>query len=349
LKTHNYEKKAFIQIYLGYFISVTIFVILLGFLYYNQQKIFVLQKSAMNMHQYITMVKHSNFQYKQKGYSYIQRIDAHVVKQLPKKEGKYYIKAFSKHFIVRLDAKIVDQQLNNIRNFTILLQMILILFFAVISWILTKKSLKPMSDTISHLDRFTKDLVHDLNTPITSILLNTKLLKKSATDKQLKQIHRIENSAKGILGLYANLEVLLDDQTVVKEQFDLKQVVDELIEIYKVIYSDVVFEVTFDKTTLYSNKEAIKRILDNIISNGCKYRVLENPTITIIYKNDILTIQDNGKGIKYPQKIFERMYKEDTNGHGIGMHIVYRLCDHLGIDIGIVSQPNQGTQIILKF
>ena len=62
---------------------------------------------------------------------------------------------------------------------------------------------------------------------------------------------------------------------------------------------------------------------------------------------DTITIEDNGKGMKYPQKIFERSYKENQIGHGIGMHIVHRLCSELNIKIKIKSIQNVGTTVEL--
>jgi len=343
----QYEKKAFIQIFLGYFISVTIFILLLGFLYMQQQKNFILQKVAMSMHQYLLKVKHSRFQYTQKHF-YVDRVfNAKVKKQLPKKDGNFYKKVFSPRIIVKVDAKLIDKELRDIKYFTIVLQIILIILFAFISYILTKKSLKPMVDTISHLDRFTKDLIHDLNTPITSILINTKMLKKDASEQSLQKINRIENSAKNISSLYANLEIILNEQNLKKQPFNLDNLISQMIDTYKLLYPDITFIYDKKSIVINSNQNALKRILDNIISNSCKYSNSIDPTILITYDKNILTIKDNGKGIKYPNKIFERNYKEDSNGHGIGMHIVYRLCSELDININI--QSNNGTEIKLKF
>jgi two-component system OmpR family sensor kinase len=343
----QYEKKAFIQIFLGYFISVTIFIILLGFLYMQQQKNFILQKVAMSMHQYLLKVKHSRFQYKQKHFYVDMVFNAKVKKQLPTKEGNYYKKAFSPRIIVKVDAKSIDMELEDIKYFTIALQILLIMLFALISFILTQKSLKPMIDTFSHLDRFTKDLIHDLNTPITSIILNTNMLKKEATEQSLQKIIRIENSAKNISSLYANLEIILDEKHLQKEPFDLNILISQIIDTYKLIYPNITFLFDSKKIFITSNQNALKRILDNIISNSCKYSIEEKPYIYICFLNNILTIKDNGKGIKYPNKIFDRNYTENNSGHGIGMDIVYRLCSELNIKIEIISK--KGTQINLAF
>ena len=345
----SYEKKSFIQIFLGYFISVTIFILLLGFLYYNQQKTFVLQKTAMSMHQYQFKLLQSNFKYKQTGYSYNKVNNAVIKQQLPKKQNNYYIKTFSNKFIIKVDASMIDTKLKKLQYFTMLLQLVLLIIFAIISYILAKKSLKPMINTISHLDRFTKDLIHDLNTPITSILLNTKMLKKIANEKELIKINRIENSAKNISHLYENIETLLDDNTLIKEEFDLSNLIINAIETYKLIYPNINFAFDKKQIKINSNQNALKRILDNIISNGCKYSIDIDPTIIIEYKNNTLIIKDNGKGIKYPQKVFERSYKENEHGHGIGMHIVHRLCDKLNIKIKITSKEYNGTNVKLQF
>jgi signal transduction histidine kinase len=85
------------------------------------------------------------------------------------------------------------------------------------------------------------------------------------------------------------------------------------------------------------------------LSNSCKYACDINPTISIRFYNNTLTITDNGKGMKYPEKIFERSYSESQNGHGIGMHIVHRLSEELNINIQVKSSINNGTTIKLIF
>ncbi len=302
----------------------------------------------MNMHQYLINVKQSDFKYEKDGYSYKIIANGKVVKQLPQKDGNRYYKIFSKRFLVYTDASIIDKEIQDVKIFTIIIQLLLICFFALISYFLTKRSIKPMIDTISHLDRFVGDLIHDLNTPITSILLNTKMLQKDATEDNNKKITRIENSAKNILSLYSNLEILLDENSLKKQKLKLVDEVSSVLDIYKPIYPQVTINLDIDTTDIINtNQNAFRRILDNIISNAYKYSIDVNPTIDIGYSNGILTIKDNGKGIKYPKKIFERNYKEAESGHGIGMHIVYRLCSELSIDINIQSQD--GTCITLTF
>ena len=251
--------------------------------------------------------------------------------------------------LVKVKAAMVDNELQNLKFFVITAQVLILLFFLFISFILAKLSLKPVNNTISHLDRFLKDLIHDLNTPATSILLNTKLLEKSIDDKKsIKQLNRIKNSAKSISSLYENLEVLID-KNLKKEPIDLYEILEEKKENYTLQYPHIKINLPQQKMEVFTNKKSIIRIIDNILSNSCKYASNNDPKIDIEFFKNQLIIKDNGKGIKYPKKVFERSYSEDENGHGIGMHIVYRLCNELGIDIDIDSQKDISTKVVLKF
>ncbi len=348
MKKNKYERQSFLQIFLGYFISVSVFILLLGYLYINQQQMLIIQKTGMEMHGYLMQVHRTNSNFKKDGFSYEVVKAPNIETKLPYKVQNHYIKIFGKKMMVKVDSDIVDTKINNLKKMTISIQIILIVFFAFISWVLARKSLKPMIEAISYLDSFTKDLIHDLNTPISSILINAKMLKKDLPKEDIKKIERIELSAKSMLSLYENLDVLLDEFNLSKEEFNLSNLLDEIIERYKSIYPEIKFNFENKNISILSNQNAIKRITDNIISNSCKYSKKTNPIINIKCSNNTITIEDNGKGIKYPKKIFQRSYKENDRGYGIGMHIVHRLCNELDIKIDINSDEDVGTNIVLK-
>ena len=299
MKKTKYEKKSFLNFFLGYFISVSVFILLLGYLYFAQQKVFVLQQTAMNMHHYFMGLMSSNLSFTKGGYSYEKYGGIKRNNQLPQKDNFHYIKSFRNGILIKIDKKIVDDKLNSLIKLTISVQLIVILLFALISWILAKRSLRPMIQALSYLDRFTKDLIHDLNTPISSILINTKMLKKDCLEQDIKKIERIEKSANYIISLYDNLNILLDQNTLKKEEFNLSNLLNEIIETYKSIYPQISFKFTQENIIILSNQNAIKRIIDNIIQNSCKYKNNTNPNINISYLNHNLIIQDNGKGIKH--------------------------------------------------
>ncbi len=350
----NYEKKALIKFTSIYFCLVASLILIIGFLYFWQQQHLIMKKSVMQMLQYSQVLVKTDFDYFQEGYSYELKKNQKIVFDIPTKEGKYYIKVFpiskKEGFIeVKTLAKPIDDEITKVKTFTISLQIILLISFLLISYFLAKISIQPMKETISHLDRFILDLIHDLNTPSTSIILNSNLLLQKETDEnKIKKLNRIQLSADTIASLYKNLEIILN-QKLPKRKVDIATLIKSKIEDFQLLYSNIKFKTNIQPNSFIEvNEEAFIRIFDNLLTNSCKYSNESNPQIKIQFENNILIIQDNGKGVKYPKKIFERFYKENTLGHGIGMHIVHRLCDNQDIKLNIDANDN-GTKVILEF
>lgn len=212
----------------------------------------------------------------------------------------------------------------------------------LISFLFSLYTLKPLRQSVNFLEEFLKDMIHDLNTPVTAILLNSRLLKKNY---KLERVERIELSAKTIGSLHANLETLIRDVPLIMNTFNLTDLVSQRTEYFKSIYKDLTFTVQLDEVECLSNEDAFQRILDNIISNACKYNKPKG-NVEIILEKHLLVIKDTGIGIKDSKRIFERYYKEGERGLGIGLHIVKKLCDAMDIEMKVDSSP-EGSSFML--
>ena len=349
----QYEKHTLIKFTLIYFLSTAFFILALGYFYQKEQANLIIQEHTMEMHQYIIKLKQSGFSYKEKGYDYIICNKSKEHYKLAQKDGNYYTKAFPYRMgegciLVKEDAKQIDKELYEVKKFTLMVQFLLLSFFLLLAYLLAKMSLKPLEDTISHLDRFIKDLIHDLNTPIASIQLNTKLLKNTKDKNLQRALTRLEHSTAQLTSLYDNLEIVLKRQ-LSKEQVNLYTIFQRKKEEIELEHPEISFIIKKQKMKVFTNEAAISRIIDNILSNSVKYAKDKDAKIVVDFIENTLVIQDNGKGMQYPQKIFERSYKESQNGHGIGMHIVQRLCSELGIKIEVNSIKGEGMSIELTF
>jgi len=219
------------------------------------------------------------------------------------------------------------------------------IFAAFVSLLFSIYSLMPLQKALRLNEEFVKDILHDFNTPICSMLINLKLFKREIGDNQ--KIQRLENNIQSILSLQENLRIFLKGVPAQSERFSLKELVHSRIHYFEVLYPDVTYHMDIDKMTLVTNKDAFTRIVDNLLSNAGKYNI-ENGEVNIVLQGSNLTIQDTGKGIKHPSKVFDRYYKEQDRGIGIGLHIVKKLCDELTIPVHIESKQNEGTQIELN-
>ncbi len=223
------------------------------------------------------------------------------------------------------------------------LSLVLVIVF-ILSIIFSIYAIYPLRNALLLTQEFIKDILHDFNTPLASLRLNSAMLKKELGENE--KIDRIELSVKNVLDLQEHLRSYLQNSSISKEVFDLEDIIKERISIIEKNYQKIDFSLNIKNTKLNTNKEAFVRIIDNILSNAAKY----NKTggyVKVIYEKNILKVIDSGKGIKNPKKVFRRFYKEQERGIGIGLHIVKKLCDELKINIKIDSELGRGSTFSL--
>ncbi|MDF1876298.1 HAMP domain-containing histidine kinase [Sulfurimonas sp. SAG-AH-194-L11] len=228
----------------------------------------------------------------------------------------------------------------------IFLQFVIVLFVIIIlSSLFSLYTISPLRNALRLTEEFIKDILHDFNTPISTLRLNVSMLENEIGSN--KKITRIEKSVQNILNLQSHLRSYLDNHEAQKEQFSLESFLQERVSLLESSYNGIEFSVELNKDVqLFTNKEAFTRIVDNILSNAAKYN-MQAGSVTILFKDNILQIKDTGKGIKNPKKVFDRFYKEQERGIGIGLHIVKKFCDELAIGISLESELGVGSSFYL--
>jgi len=196
----------------------------------------------------------------------------------------------------------------------------------LISLLFAFYALHPLRKALNLLEEFIKDIIHDLNTPITSILINLKMM------KQNEEVESIAQSANAIAMLHKNLAIYLKDSNFQMENVSIKEVVDEQVKFFQPLYDYLVWRIDIKDKVVLSNRNALSRIVYNLVSNACKYNTSNGFIEIKMQDSKTLTIKNSSYGIKNPSKVFDRFYKESDRGLGIGLHIVDKLCKELNID-----------------
>jgi len=246
---------------------------------------------------------------------------------------------------VSLPAKRYQKRLNVIRDSFLKGAVFFLLLIVAISLVLAYYSLQPIRQALRLNKEFMKDILHDVNTPMASIAVNLKLLKKRFGDDVA--LDRIGSNVETIAMLRENLHAYLGDRQEEESSFALRELLDERLVHFRALYPQLVFENRVEKdVVLRTRKHAFIRIIDNLIGNAAKYNYRQG-TVTVYMEKDQLIIADTGRGIQDTAKVFQRHYKEGDRGMGLGLHIVQNLCRKLGISIRIESRLEQGTRVYL--
>jgi len=245
------------------------------------------------------------------------------------------------------DGKIADLKTNIVIFF-----LALYLIIALIGVYLAKLFLKPIKDEREKLNNFIKDTTHELNTPISAILMSTE-----SNNLSEKQIHRIRISAKKVSEVYKDISyVFLQNSSIQKniEVLNLAEMIKEQLEYFEPLINKKRIKIStkLEDFSYEMNRDDFVRIFNNIISNAIKYNKISGE-INIVLENRKLSISDTGIGIeeKKLNDIFKRYFRAtaEQGGFGIGLNIVNHICQDYNIKIDVKSTFKKNTTFILTF
>jgi two-component system OmpR family sensor kinase len=223
---------------------------------------------------------------------------------------------------------------------------------ALIGFYLAKLLLKPIKDEREKLNNFIKDTTHELNTPISAILMSSE-----SEELTKKQIKRIQLAANKISEIYKDLTYIFLEDNSEKEDFkniNLKEVIISQLKYFEALAErkKISISTSLEDTNYFIDENDFIRLFNNLLSNAVKYNKMKG-SIFIELKNNTLTIKDTGIGIeeKKINDIFNRYFRATTQsgGFGIGLNIVKNITTQYNIDIQVDSKVNEGTTFILKF
>ncbi|HEX5709942.1 MAG TPA: HAMP domain-containing sensor histidine kinase [Sulfuricurvum sp.] len=221
--------------------------------------------------------------------------------------------------------------------------------------IFSKVAIEPLKEHFYHLDRFSKETLHELNLPINTSTANVAMLRKTHEDeKSQKRLERIELATKMLKERYNELDYLIKKQMEkeVVETFDLNGLIEERVMFLSGLYPNVQWSVEGEPLAVELDRIGLAKVIDNLVDNGVKYSV-ETPKITLKISGYTLSICDQGCGMDEVTlvQIFDRYYQNDKTmaGYGIGLGLVKKYCDRNGIRLRVDSLVGRGTCMHLEF
>ena len=246
---------------------------------------------------------------------------------------------------------------NEIYLFALLTILGILIMLFIFSLLLLKNFSAPFENMNTQLDNFIKDSMHEINTPLSIINLNTDLFaNKHGNNKYLR---RIKSASKTLATIYDDMDYLIKQGRIKfnKQDINFSEFIQNRVDYFQEIANLKNMTISTNiknDINYYFSKTKLQRIVDNTISNAIKYSP-DKTTIEIeFYKKDdaiIFKVKDYGVGISNINKIFSRYYREDEakGGFGIGLNIVKDIIDEEKIKLNIKSKVGIGTTFSYTF
>lgn len=376
------EKSTFLRFLFLYLGSSFILVIMLAFFYFQNEKTLYYDLTKSNMQNEVSKISSkiifAHMTNNEFDKDYLLKTNDYKISFYNENKEKIFgnlddeidftktIMDYKKHFIlidsstlghlgvyyIAIKENLFYEQISKLKMNIVFIFLLIYSFIAIIGFYLAKLFLKPIKDERIKLNNFIKDTTHELNTPISAILMSTE-----TTNLNEKQIQRIRLSAKRISEIYEDLTYVFLQNKQNKntlEIVNLKNLIIEQLEYFTPLASkkSIDIKLQLEQFEYKINKDDFIRLFNNLISNAIKYNKIAG-TIEITLKNSELIIKDTGIGISKDKlkDIYKRYYRatNEQGGFGIGLSIVNQICNNYNIKIEVSSQLKQGTTFTLKF
>lgn len=205
------------------------------------------------------------------------------------------------------------------------------------------------------------NISHDLKTPLTVILGYSEMIRNQegisldSIQQKVEKIYRKTTDVLEMINIFFDLVKIESGELALEMQMlDLCEIArNEILNYYDMLQEggfQVEIDIPEDEIPVDADKQAVKRILANLIQNAIKYgadgRYLR---LGITQRGDdvLIQVEDRGKGIieDSQDKIFERLVTlEDSRnkkyqGSGLGLTITKRLVEAMGGNIRVKSMP----------
>ncbi len=225
-----------------------------------------------------------------------------------------------------------------------------------------KKTIDDLNNRCNELTQFNYIVSHNLRAPVATIMGLSGLINQEniSKEEQQKIMDYIRTTITNMDEHIKHLNLVLSTRSGLNEKKELvsfSSIIKSISDTFEneINTSGAIIEIQIQDTVkeIYTIKSYLESIFCNLISNAIKFRASHRKQNITIHIQDtgtefLITVSDTGIGIDlnlHSENIFG-LYKRfnfETEGKGLGLHMVKTQIETLGGKIEIQSQPNQGT------
>lgn len=205
---------------------------------------------------------------------------------------------------------------------------------------------------------FTRDASHELRTPIAVLKSALEVIERKYGGEGDKTIARMNRTLSDMEALIETLLLLARDESerLTESVVSLNRLVEDDLEALKLVHRGKPLEVVVEERSplqVLAPEKVLSILVGNLLRNAFNYT--PEGTIKVIIGDRWLEVSDSGVGMDRQQlkAVTEPFYRggqlPNSQGHGLGMAIVQRLCQRYRWQLSVTSSMGEGTQVRIHF
>jgi len=229
--------------------------------------------------------------------------------------------------------------------------------------VLVHEDVTELREAVAARDALFSVAAHDLQTPITALLLQLQLAKRSQDPEQTE--HALDVAIRQTRRLSEMVEQLMDVSRIrsgrmhlERTEFDLSVLAEDVVDRLapQAAEASCTVELDLDEVQGCWDRMRLEQVITNLLVNATKYAP-GGPIRLRVYSGQdtaILRVSDSGPGIPVGvrARIFDRYERGEpestTSGMGLGLFIVKQIVQLHGGSVRLEAGPSGGAEFIVE-
>jgi two-component system sensor histidine kinase MprB len=218
--------------------------------------------------------------------------------------------------------------------------------------------LASLEESLETQRRFVADASHELRTPLTSLQTNIDVLRGDIALEPEQRRHLLDDlhrESQEMRGLIAGLlELAQGGGQTEKEEFQLDEVVEEVVERARTRFPEVSWEPNrLEPTVVDGYRDRMERAVWNLLENAGKWSS-DGGSVEVSLVGGALQVRDHGPGFADEDRplVFDRFYRSaaarSMPGAGLGLAIVREVAEAHGGTVEAENAQDGGALVRLS-
>jgi signal transduction histidine kinase/DNA-binding response OmpR family regulator len=222
--------------------------------------------------------------------------------------------------------------------------------------------------------QFLANMSHELRTPLNAIIGVTEMLLEDARDlkrdDEIEPLERVLRAGRHLLELINDIldlsKIEAGKMDLHPDTFPVALLVGDVVKTIEMLAgkngNSIVLECPADTGSMHADQIRVRQVLLNLLSNANKFT--KNGTVSVTVRREVregrdwiaVAVADTGIGMTPEQlsRLFNDFVQADASttrkygGTGLGLAISRRLCQMMGGEITVTSEPGKGSTFLVS-
>lgn len=256
----------------------------------------------------------------------------------------------------------VDTTLSSVQNEIVLIDLVILLAAAGVSYVLAGYTLRPIQRSMEAQRMFSENASHELRTPLAVMKNDAEVFLRDTNPKKemmqnilrsnIEEINRLSKMTEDLLALARSQKYTASTE----ERADITEVAQRITKKMHALAAKKAISMAVtkgDPLPVWGDTSRFERVFINLLQNAIEHTPAGGSIVVSTGKENgrgMFKVVDTGSGIDERElpRIFERFYKGgEMLGSGLGLSIVKEIIEQSRGRINVTSKKGEGTTVMV--